>query len=49
MEYADGEKSWYLHGKKLTEEEFKLKTRVRQTCDGKTVEVDGVKYKLVAI
>ena len=26
VEYADGDKSWYLNGENLTEEEFKKKT-----------------------
>jgi len=43
IENADGSKFWYLHGKNLTEAEFNQKMN---SCDGKTVEIDGVKYKL---
>jgi hypothetical protein len=46
IEFANGRKSWYLNGKKLTKVEFNK--RVKKTCEGKLVEVDGVKYKLVA-
>ena len=42
VEWADGDKSYFINGKKLTEEEFKA-------CDGKTVIVDGITYKLVKI
>ena len=48
IEYANGVKYWYLNGKKLTESEFYQQTKP-SNCDGKYVEVDGVKYKLVKV
>jgi len=49
VEYADGSKHWYLDGKELTESQWlqAVKPKVA-SCVGKVVEVDGVKYKLVA-
>jgi hypothetical protein len=44
VEWADWYKSWYLNGVKYTEEQFLEKTK--KTCEGKIVEIDGVKYKL---
>ena len=44
-ENADGDKSWYLNGEEVTEEEHKRRTS-KITCEGKVVEVDGVKYEL---
>ena len=45
-EWADGSKSWYLNGKRLSEAEFNARTKPAPSCEGKVVEVDGVKYKL---
>ena len=45
IESGDGTKAWYLNGEKLTEVEFN--NHVKKNCEGKLVEVDGVKYKLV--
>ena len=45
IEYADGEKSWWLKGENVTEEEHKRLTS-KATCEGKVVEIDGVKYEL---
>lgn len=47
VEYADGSKSWHLKGKELTEAEFNARTKQKPSCEGKVVEVDGVKYRLV--
>ena len=44
-EYVNGTKFWFLNGKKLTKEEFNA--QVKDSCDGKVVEIEGVKYKLV--
>ena len=44
-ENADGDKSWYLNGEEVTEEEHKKRTS-KATCEGKVVEIDGVKYEL---
>ena len=45
IEYAGGSKEWFLNGKKLTKEEHR-KAVSKSTCDGKVVEIDGVKYTL---
>jgi len=47
VEYADGEKAWYLNGKKYTEVEYNA--QLKPSCEGKCVEIEGVKYKLVVI
>ena len=45
VEYADGGKSWYLNDKRVTEEEHKKRTS-KASCQGKVVEIDGIKYEL---
>ena len=45
IEWADGSKSWYLNDEQVTEEEHKRLTS-KTTCEGKVVEIDGVKYEL---
>ena len=47
IERADGSKSWYLNDEELTEAEFNARTKPAPSCEGKVVEVVGVKYKLV--
>jgi len=47
IEWANGYKAWYVDGKKMTEEEFNEYTKPKPSCEGKVVEVDGIKYKLV--
>ena len=47
IEEASGYKSWYLNGKELTKAEFNQ--RMSKPCSGKTVDIDGVKYKLVEV
>jgi len=49
IEYADGTKYWFLDGKQLTQAQWieAVKPKVA-SCAGKVVEVDGVKYRLVA-
>jgi len=46
IEWADGHKAWYLEGEYLTEAEFNA---LQQTCEGKVVEIEGKKYKLVKV
>ena len=46
VEYADGSKSWYLNDEELSEAEFNARTKPTASCEGKVVEIDGVKYKL---
>ena len=49
VEYANGTKYWYLDGKELTQAQWLEAVKPKVTsCVGKLVEVDGVKYKLVA-
>ena len=45
VEYADGTKFWWLNGERVTEEEHKRRTS-KATCEGKVVEIEGVKYEL---
>ena len=45
VEHLDGTKAWYIEYVEYTEREFNKKINP-PTCDGKTVEIDGVKYKL---
>jgi len=47
IERAAGYKAWYLNGEQLSEAEFNARTKPTASCEGKVVEVDGVKYKLV--
>ncbi len=47
VEWASGSKEWWVEGKKITEKEFNEYTKPKPSCEGKVVEVDGVKYKLV--
>ena len=47
--YDDGTKHWYLNDKHLTEAEFNARTKPTPSCEGKVVEVDGVKYKLTKV
>lgn len=47
IEHADGYKGWYVEGKQMSKEEFKEYIKPKPTCEGKIVEVDGVKYRLV--
>ena len=49
IEYADGYKAWWVEGKELTEEEFNKYTKPKPSCENKVIDIDGKKYKLVAI
>jgi hypothetical protein len=46
VEGADGGKEWWLNGQELTEAEFNAR---QKSCLGKTIEIDGVKYKLTKV
>ena len=48
VEYADGTKEWYLNGKELTEAQWREQTKPKASCEGRVVEVEGVRYRLVA-
>ena len=43
-----GVKEWWLNGELLTFEEHRQRTS-GQTCNGKIVEIDGIKYKLTEV
>ena len=48
-EGANGNKFWYLNDKKLKQSEWKRAVNPKvASCVGKVVEVDGVKYRLIA-
>ncbi len=47
VEGTNGYKSWWVKGKPMTEKEFNEYIKPKPTCEGKVVEVDGIKYKLV--
>ena len=48
--YASGNQFWYLNDKKLSETEHAAAVAKTQSpCDGKTVEIDGKKYRLTAV
>jgi hypothetical protein len=47
IEWSNGYKSWYINGQQLTEAEWRA--QAKQTCNGKTIVVDGKTYKLVAL
>jgi hypothetical protein len=49
IEYTDGHKAWYVNGEDMTEKEFNEYIKPKPTCEGKVVEVDGIKYKLTAV
>jgi len=44
VECANGTKYWWLNGKRVTETDV-----MASTCNGKIVEIDGVRYKLVEV
>jgi len=46
-ESSDGSKHWFLNGKQLSETQFNARPKPTASCEGKVVEVDGIKYKLV--
>ncbi len=46
VEDANGNKYWYLNGKRLTEAEFNKRMQKKSSCEGKVVEIEGKKYKL---
>ena len=48
IEYADGIKGWFLDGKEYTKTEFNAKMNPNN-CDGKIVEIDGIKYQLKSV
>ena len=50
IEYADGSKFWYVDDERLTEVQWCQRVKALKTpCADKVVEVEGVRYKLVAL
>ena len=49
VDWVNGEKSWYLNGVEYTESDCRkrVQKKVKSSCIGKAIEIDGVKYKLV--
>jgi hypothetical protein len=48
VEYANGTKYWYLNGTKYTEAEYNKKiAENKSSYEGKIVEIEGKKYKLI--
>ena len=48
VEFANGGKQWHFNGQQVTEEQAKAMFN-KPTCNGKVVEIDGKKFKLVSI
>jgi len=49
-ECKSGYKEWYLNGKAYFEEDWQQKVnKLKNTCNGRLVEIDGKKYKLVEV
>jgi len=46
IEWASGSKLYFVNGKRLTEQQFNNRNK---SCEGKVVEIEGVKYKLTKI
>jgi len=49
VELANGGKVWYVNGHHVTEEQAKAMFSKPATCDGKVVEIDGKKFKLMEV
>lgn len=52
IEWSDGgRKEWWIEGTQYTETQFNKKVKQLQNtpCEGKIVEIDGVKYKLTSV
>ena len=48
VEYADGSKYWYLNGIQYSEADWKKEIeKLNNSCNGRIVEIDGKKYKLI--
>lgn len=48
IECANDIKYWHLEGKQYSEQEFLAKMNPSPSCEGKIVEIEGKKYKLVS-
>ena len=51
VEYANGDKEWYLNGEKLSHSEWKEEVAKLNSpsCNGKVVEIEGKKYRLMEV
>ncbi len=49
IEMTDGHKEWYVEGKAMTKKEFNEYIKPKPSCEDKVIDIDGKKYKLVAI
>jgi len=49
IESSCGFRQWYLNDEQLTEEQWRAKVQPQPSCDGKVVEIDGKKYKLMEV
>ena len=48
VEYANGTKEWWLNGIQYSEADWKKEiAKLNISCNGKIVEIDGKKYKLI--
>ena len=48
--WANGDQCWWLNGETMSEAEHAAAVAKSQSpCDGKTVEIDGKKYRLTAV
>ena len=48
VEWPDGDKYWFIEGMQYTEEGFNEEMKkIKTSCAGKVIEVDGIRYKLV--
>ncbi len=50
IEHAGGTRAWFLNNKNYSEAEWKkeiAKIKNKNSCDGKIIEIDGKKYKLI--
>jgi hypothetical protein len=50
IEYPDGDEDWYLNGKEYSKPDYKAEMeRRRNTCNGKTVIIEGKEYRLTEV
>ena len=49
LEHDDGSEWWYVNGERMTEEEFDEYIKPKPSYEDKIIDIDGKKYKLVAI
>ena len=50
VEEVDGDKYWYLNGKEYFKPDYKAEIeRRRNTCNGKTVIIEGKEYRLTEV